>query len=763
MGERAFVEEANERDLEAMAAELASALRPVPTGLITSRTHQQTSDDRPVASRLASSEEACRLVGVLGDLCSVENPPPPEGLAAHHARSPWPSLPASPSPWAPQTAAPRWIFSTWRQPRAGVRPHELPGSRHLVVVPDPAPLRLVLRVGQGSGLALRRSGRGPPCLRPGQARVVGPPPHLRQAVAAEARMPDFERMQALDRPVPPLSTVADAARARGVEPVALMIDLALETDFNQFLGRAIGGRPERLRTGAGRSGDARVRPRPADRRGPDRRPGRRLTRYHGPRRDRPPRGRAPRHPRRPPLSEGLWLPAKPADPPAPPARILAHGPGAPSTQIHITNIDRTRSAVRTRGAHMTDSNPTASTADPPAYSGDLPWIISVDDHVVEPPTLWTDRLSASDREVGPRVVRDACETIPHPDSRRIEYRKGGDGPQTDWWLYEDLAKPVPMAAACVGIPVDKHSVLPINYEDMRPGCHNPKARLADMDINHTERSLCFPFITRFCGQMFLEATDKDLALRCVAAYNDWMVEEWCGDSGGRLLPLCLIPLSDPEAAAAEVRRNAARGVRAITFPEMPHHLELPSIHDPVGYWNPVFEACDETGTVLCMHIGSGSRLAENSPFAPRAANTVMTFSMAQISMVEWLVSGLFVRYPNLKIAYSEGQIGWMPYVLERVDKTFTHTGFAELPPAITEPPSTYMAGRVYGCFFDDETGIANRDVIGVGQMLFEVDYPHQDSTWPNSMAVVERFAQRVSPDELERILRTNAMEMLGLD
>jgi predicted TIM-barrel fold metal-dependent hydrolase len=332
----------------------------------------------------------------------------------------------------------------------------------------------------------------------------------------------------------------------------------------------------------------------------------------------------------------------------------------------------------------------------------------------------------------------------------------------DWWLYEDLAKPIPKVVACAGIPVEEHTVDPIAYDEMRPGCYDPKARLADMDLNRTERSLCFPYVTRFAGQMFLDAKDKDLALRCVQAYNDWMIDEWCGDSGGRLLPLCIVPLWDPGAAAKEVRRNAGRGARAITFTEMPHHLGLPSIHDPSRHWDPLFDACDETGTVVCMHIGSGSKMAETSPFAPRAANTTLTFSCAQLSMVEWLVSGLLVRFPKLKIAYSESQIGWMPFILERLDKVFHHSAYAGLDPIITQPPSTYVPGRVYGCFFDDDTGIANRDAIGITQMVFEVDYPHQDTTWPHTNKVVERMAEQMSPDELERVLRLNALEMLGL-
>ncbi len=390
------------------------------------------------------------------------------------------------------------------------------------------------------------------------------------------------------------------------------------------------------------------------------------------------------------------------------------------------------------------------------------WFISVDDHVVEPPHLWWDRLSTRDREVGPRVVRDTCETRSHPDSLKVSYIKGGNGPMMDWWLYESVAKPVPKVVACAGIPVDEHTIDPIAYADMRPGCYDPVARLADMDANFMERSLCFPFVPRFCGQMFLEAADKTLAFRCVQAYNDWMIEDWCGGSDGRLIPLCLIPLWDPVAAAAEIRRTATRGSKAITFPEMPHYLNLPSIHDPSGYWDPVFAACDETGTVICMHIGSASRMAEVSPYAPRAANTVMTFCMAQSSFVEWLVSGVLVRFPKLKIAYSESQVGWMPFVIERLDKCFTHTAYSELPDLITAPPSTYIKDRVFGCFFDDETGIVNREQIGVSQMLFEVDYPHQDTTWPHTNKVVEKMAAQVSPEELEMILRGNAIRMLDL-
>ena len=394
---------------------------------------------------------------------------------------------------------------------------------------------------------------------------------------------------------------------------------------------------------------------------------------------------------------------------------------------------------------------------------ELPWIVSADDHVVEPPGVWQDRLSAAHRAVGPRVVQDTCETLYDPETRAVRYVKGGDGPVVDWWLYEDLVKPIPRVVACSGLPWEEHTIDAISFAEMRPGCYDPVARLADMDVARVERSLCFPYITRFAGQMFLEARDKDLALACVRAYNDWMIDEWCAGSGGRLIPLTLVPLWDAHLAAAEVRRCAALGTKAITFTEMPSYLGLPSIHDPDRYWDPLWDACDETGTVLGLHIGSGSKMADVSPWAPRAANTTLTFANAQTSLVDWLLSGNLVRFPNLKIVYSEAQIGWMPFVLERLDKVWEHAEYAGIDPIVTEPPSHYVAGHIWGSFFDDDTGVEQRDRIGVSQLVLEMDYPHQDSTWPDTPTILERLATQVSPEELEMIARTNALTMLGLD
>src|SRR5271163_1413713 len=391
----------------------------------------------------------------------------------------------------------------------------------------------------------------------------------------------------------------------------------------------------------------------------------------------------------------------------------------------------------------------------------LPKIISVDDHVVEPPNVWQDRLPSKYAEVGPRIVR---APMPEVEFRggSLKVKPGSKGLPVDWWYYEDLKRPLLRVDSAVGVPRDEVTMRGVTYEDMRPGSFQVKPRLEDMDTNHTEAALCFPTFPRFCGQTFTEAKDKELGLLCIQAYNDWMVEEWCGDSGGRLIPLCLVPLWDAELAAAEIRRNARRGVHSVAFSEIPPHLGLPSIHS--GYWDPFFTACAETETVVCMHIGSSSKMPATSADAPVAVAAALSFGNAMSSLCDFLFSGVLIRFPRLVLAYSEGQIGWLPYILERVDDVWReHRAWGGVKDIVPEPPSMYFHRQVYGCFFRDQHGLDSLGVIGADRVTFETDYPHTDSTWPDTRAVAEQLVKNLSDEEVYRIMRGNAIAMLGLD
>ena len=393
----------------------------------------------------------------------------------------------------------------------------------------------------------------------------------------------------------------------------------------------------------------------------------------------------------------------------------------------------------------------------------IPKIISVDDHVVEPPHLfdrWLPEKFQSHPDK-PRVERRGIAGIQYKGGTTYEYQWDESAPKADIWFYGDLIAVHKRHVAAVGFDRDDMTMSPITYDEMRPGCYDPKARLADMDIDGVEASLCFPTMPRFCGQTFAEAQDKDLALACVEAYNNWMIEEWCGDSGGRLIPLPLVPLWDVELAAKAIYANSARGATAVAFSEIPAKLGLPTLHS--GYWEPFFRACAETKTVVCMHIGSSSQMPATSSDAPPAVAATLSFGNAMSSLSDFLFSGLLVRYPDLKLAYSEGQIGWLPYILERVDDVWReHRAWGGVRDLIPEPPSTYWHRQIYGCFFRDRHGLESLHRIGVDNVTYETDYPHTDSTWPDSMKLFEEQVADLDDETVYKLVRGNAIKMLRL-
>jgi predicted TIM-barrel fold metal-dependent hydrolase len=383
----------------------------------------------------------------------------------------------------------------------------------------------------------------------------------------------------------------------------------------------------------------------------------------------------------------------------------------------------------------------------------VPLIVSVDDHIVEPPNVWTDRLPASVHDRIPHVKREKVESLINP----------GTEVWADVWHYEDVAEPLRRGFGAVGKPAVENDLEPMIFDEIRPGCYDPKARLADMDVDGIEASICFPnnFI-RFCGQRFLEAKDRDLAFKCLQAYNDWLAEEWEAGSDGRLLGTRIVPLWDAELAAAEVRRTAEQGSTSICFSEIPARLGLPSMYS--GYWEPLFAACAETGTVINLHIGSSSVVHTTSEDAPMGVRISNHFGNSAFSLSDWLICGAFLRYPDLKIAFSEGQAGWVPFLMSRLDGLWeagtTVAGFAQRLP---EKPSSYLKDHVWFCIFDDPAVMRFLDELGDDNLCFEADYPHPDGSWPNSRAVALKQTASVDAATREKILRTNAAKLYRVE
>ncbi len=380
---------------------------------------------------------------------------------------------------------------------------------------------------------------------------------------------------------------------------------------------------------------------------------------------------------------------------------------------------------------------------------DLGWLISVDDHVLEPPTVWTDRVAAADRERAPHMELD-------------------DNGQ-DYWVYDGKRYPSSGLSAVAGKSNEEFSPEPLPYSEMRPGCYDAKARIADMDQSGVLASLVFPTITRFCGQLFMEASDRDFGLVCLKAYNDWMIEEWCAAAPGRYIPLVLIPMWDPKLAVAELERTAAMGATTFAFSENPEPLGLPTIHDANGYWDPVMAAANELEMVVSMHVGSSSQLPVIAKDAPFMANLTWGAARTSGTMLSWLFSGLFQRFPKLKIALSEGEVGWIPYFLERAEQVLDkqrhwvqrggqygdHAGAGQIDLDTLDIRASFR-DHVFGCFIDDAHGIASLGEIPEDNIMCETDYPHSDSTWPHCIQVVHNRIKHLPPQTQYKLLRGNA-------
>ena len=368
-------------------------------------------------------------------------------------------------------------------------------------------------------------------------------------------------------------------------------------------------------------------------------------------------------------------------------------------------------------------------------------LVSVDDHVVEPPHMFDGRLPAKYADLAPKFVT----------------REDG----TNAWEYEGASISNVALNAVAGRPPEEYGMEPTSFSDIRSGCYDVNERVKDMDANGVLGSLNFPSFPQFCGQLFARTEDKDVALAMVQAYNDWHIDEWCGTHPGRFIPCSLPAIWDPQVLAEEVRRTARKGAHAVTFSENPSKLGWPSFHS--DHWDPFWAACAEEGTVVCMHLGSNSRPPTTSPDAP----IELVYTLSPISLMatagDLLWSPIFRKFPALRVALSEGGIGWLPYFLERVDYIYRHTKHWSGMNLGDRLPSEIFSEHVVLCFIDDAVGVENRHRLNIDNITWECDYPHSDTTWPVAPETLMMSLNGVPDDEINKITHLNSMRHFSYD
>jgi predicted TIM-barrel fold metal-dependent hydrolase len=286
-----------------------------------------------------------------------------------------------------------------------------------------------------------------------------------------------------------------------------------------------------------------------------------------------------------------------------------------------------------------------------------------------------------------------------------------------------------------------------------------------MDAEGVWAQTNFPNWAGFAGGRFRHCQDRELANACIIAYNDFVLDEWCPAAPDRYIPMTITPFWDAEAAADELARCAAKGAKTFSFPDNPANLGYPSFQS--DDWERLWSVAEEADLPVCMHFGSGGVKHALSDEAPMMAWTSVMGSTLSHSMVEMIFSPVFHRHPKLKVVYSEGQIGWMPYFVMRMDQVWDrYRWFRQTSKVIklvdTEvPPSELFRRHIWGCFIDDPVGVQNRHLIGIDKIMFEADYPHDDSHWPTTRADISKQLADVPDGEVEQIVESNARKLFN--
>jgi predicted TIM-barrel fold metal-dependent hydrolase len=369
-------------------------------------------------------------------------------------------------------------------------------------------------------------------------------------------------------------------------------------------------------------------------------------------------------------------------------------------------------------------------------------IISVDDHISEPPDLFKNHLSGAELESAPRLERD---------------RNG-----KDQWVYQGQTFPSVGLNAVVGRPFEEYGMEPTAYEQLREGCYDVHERIKDMDVNGIAASLNFGSVFDFAGGRLSKVPDRKLAVRHLKAYNDWHIDEWCGAYLGRFIPCAILPCWDMDETIAELKRLSAKGCHTVSINENPTAIGLPSIHNE--YWKPFFRTIVDLDMTICLHIGGGNPSPHASMETPiEAWITTMPMTIAT-GASDWLQLDALQEYPSLRVALSEGGIGWVPYFLERADfsnsrhKAWTNSRFSG-----GLKPSDVFKRHFLNCFIDDAFGLQNIAYIGEDNIAYECDYPHSDTLWPDVPERLWPTINHLTDAQINKITHGNAMKWFRFD
>jgi predicted TIM-barrel fold metal-dependent hydrolase len=296
------------------------------------------------------------------------------------------------------------------------------------------------------------------------------------------------------------------------------------------------------------------------------------------------------------------------------------------------------------------------------------------------------------------------------------------------------------------------------YAGLNPGVLDPHARLDEQHVDGIVGEVMYPSLNMFS----FAGLDVDVATAVFAKHNDYIVD-YCSPAPERLVGIGCLPIPDVDAAVAELERAAGRGVRGFM---------LPTHVDPARPWcHPDYDrfwaAVQDAKAPLTMHIFTGTDWMTGLPEHWGAPGTsIKGYTLAHTSacntLIDLICGGVFERFPGVRVVIAEFETGWVSHFLRRLDHALYRTPHLAAD-GLTMKPSEYFRRNVTITFEDDLDGILTRDGIGVDSLAWGNDYPHHDSIWPHSRAVLDKTMASCTPEELERICFGNAVALYGID
>jgi predicted TIM-barrel fold metal-dependent hydrolase len=379
-----------------------------------------------------------------------------------------------------------------------------------------------------------------------------------------------------------------------------------------------------------------------------------------------------------------------------------------------------------------------------ASSIDYP-IIDADAHVNEPPDTWQSRVPAKYKERAPRVERTD---------------------EGDVWLY-DGGKAGSMQlgiTAVAGLTPLQFKVKGETYETIRPGSFDTKARLTDMTHDGIYAQVLYPSVALRAGRSL--RTERDLHLAIVRAYNEWLFE-FCESSGGRLIPQGIIPVTGVNDAIEELKwmltSELFKGALLSCWPNGGYQ----TLPEDDAFWGLAAEA----EFPVAVHIGGMTlpnpaappiRLGTIEHLAQGAAITAGVEAMTITA--ELVLSGMFHRFPKLRVILVESGIGWIPTTLEQLDNTYyRYRWMSGAVDKIKGMPSDIFWRNIWATFLVDRVGLQLRDWLNQDHICWSTDYPHSVTSWPHSRRTIEELFGGMPTDEVKRYLHTNTKNLYHLD